>query len=542
MKSAAPVTLALLAASVFTALASGGTGNALGPDYQFPEPPHGPIVNIAAAPVIVIGTAGEGRSYWADQERVIYTRTPFHVERAERGAPEPDIVVRTLGGALPGGLAQITEHQPDFRSGQVSRLFLRRLASGEYEVFGADQGKQDVLTYQAAAATTCPDGGTPGDGYCLFGYKFSSLDMPIVYRVNPNTSQVSGEESAVVAGFASWEDDPLSDMDWTYGGTTTLAVSARDGVSAVYWSMSPPCGQTNYLACSNRYVEGGKIVEFDVPFNDAYEWAVGVVAGRFDIQTLAVHEAGHSLGLNHVDDSNQTMYPWFDLGLTQRALGQGDLNGVRALYPPDADRDGIPDASDNCPAVFNPLQTDQDHDGIGDACDPDNDNDGVLNGSDLCPATVPGAIVDLKGCSDAQVDYDRDGVCNPAAPGAGPSRCTGSDNCMLWPNPAQDLPPWPTPYGDDDCDGFVTTPDEIWMGTDYTRACPITPTNDAWPPDINHDRAVDISDLLALKPVFGSVLGGPGYDQRRDLNADFAIDISDILILKPLFGMACVPR
>lgn len=38
--------------------------------------------------------------------------------------------------------------------------------------------------------------------------------------------------------------------------------------------------------------------------------------------------------------------------------------------PPDADGDGVPDASDNCPLVANPDQADRDGDGIGDACDP----------------------------------------------------------------------------------------------------------------------------------------------------------------------------
>jgi hypothetical protein len=37
--------------------------------------------------------------------------------------------------------------------------------------------------------------------------------------------------------------------------------------------------------------------------------------------------------------------------------------------PADADGDGVPDATDNCPAVANPDQADADGDGAGDACD-----------------------------------------------------------------------------------------------------------------------------------------------------------------------------
>ncbi|MGE0870509.1 MAG: thrombospondin type 3 repeat-containing protein [Kofleriaceae bacterium] len=74
----------------------------------------------------------------------------------------------------------------------------------------------------------------------------------------------------------------------------------------------------------------------------------------------------------------------------------------------DADGDGIPDSSDNCPNVFNPVrpvddgaQGDSDDDGAGDACDvcpldantatctkvdpEDRDSDGVLNPVDNCP-------------------------------------------------------------------------------------------------------------------------------------------------------------
>ena len=60
----------------------------------------------------------------------------------------------------------------------------------------------------------------------------------------------------------------------------------------------------------------------------------------------------------------------------------------------------------------------------------DADGDGVGDETDLCPATSPGNVVDASGCSDLQVDKDGDGICNGGAPSAGPSACSGSDNCI----------------------------------------------------------------------------------------------------------------
>lgn len=47
----------------------------------------------------------------------------------------------------------------------------------------------------------------------------------------------------------------------------------------------------------------------------------------------------------------------------------GDDVPSRDVTPPDADNDGVADASDNCPNTANPNQTDSDSDGTGDACD-----------------------------------------------------------------------------------------------------------------------------------------------------------------------------
>jgi hypothetical protein len=45
----------------------------------------------------------------------------------------------------------------------------------------------------------------------------------------------------------------------------------------------------------------------------------------------------------------------------------------------------VPDATDNCPLSQNADQADNDHDGLGDACDSDDDNDNIPDASDNCP-------------------------------------------------------------------------------------------------------------------------------------------------------------
>ena len=55
--------------------------------------------------------------------------------------------------------------------------------------------------------------------------------------------------------------------------------------------------------------------------------------------------------------------------LQENTYGDARGDACEPPPPPDADGDGVPDATDNCPVVANPNQTDSDGDGIGDTCD-----------------------------------------------------------------------------------------------------------------------------------------------------------------------------
>jgi hypothetical protein len=69
-------------------------------------------------------------------------------------------------------------------------------------------------------------------------------------------------------------------------------------------------------------------------FDDSVTWVDGAVAGGFDIETLALHELGHLLGLDHSTVSGTVMWPSFPTNFTLRTLQPDDLAGIRALYPP----------------------------------------------------------------------------------------------------------------------------------------------------------------------------------------------------------------
>lgn len=74
----------------------------------------------------------------------------------------------------------------------------------------------------------------------------------------------------------------------------------------------------------------------DITFLDGYMWNTSSVVpeGEYDLQSVATHEIGHALGLQHTTVHGAVMTKSIGSGRAVRVLHQDDINGIQAKYGP----------------------------------------------------------------------------------------------------------------------------------------------------------------------------------------------------------------
>ena len=238
----------------------------------------------------------------------------------------------------------------------------------------------------------------------------------------------------------------------TLGSAATLGMDSRLGVLATGHvgdvAIFAKNGRDAYRAVIEAnpgdvalVLKGGEVLNGNSAVVDALETGCDEIADVCGSakRVCAQRETGSTLSA--LESSANLPYPLFECEtprneptcLPARTLdgdrvdGSNNYEGVSRAD--DSDGDGILDADDNCPTVFNPIrpldngeQGDADGDDLGDVCDPcpldadtedcttfnpnDSDGDGVDNLDDNCPMIA----------NDQQEDGDTDGkgdVCDP---------------------------------------------------------------------------------------------------------------------------------
>lgn len=131
--------------------------------------------------------------------------------------------------------------------------------------------------------------------------------------------------------------------------------SGSDGnsVNEVFFSSSPygMAWDTNTLAVTTDWSSGNQRAEGDTIFNTAYGWDSyrgAEHASPVDLQRVAIHELGHTLGLDHPDEAGQSVASVMNSHVSNTdSLTVDDIAGAQQLYGPP----GIP-ANDSFAAAI----------------------------------------------------------------------------------------------------------------------------------------------------------------------------------------------
>lgn len=159
----------------------------------------------------------------------------------------------------------------------------------------------------------------------------------IYWYLNP-AGQGYGKGAVIQSALDSWTNVANADHTLIYVGTTSTGW-ATDGRNTVVWASGNGCTGSCLALTALTLQSGQDIVEADVTFNSAVTWQTN--GTNYDIQAVAAHEFGHTLGIHHTDLTSTpqpTMYtPYF--GSAGRTLEIDDQQALQCLqnrYPPAA--------------------------------------------------------------------------------------------------------------------------------------------------------------------------------------------------------------
>ncbi|HEU5472615.1 MAG TPA: RICIN domain-containing protein [Actinophytocola sp.] len=157
----------------------------------------------------------------------------------------------------------------------------------------------------------------------------------LTFAFDAGTDEVAGddERQAVRNAFITWSaaaplafrevaphENPDVLIRW---GNAACGDTDMTGTPLAHADFPPGCGIL------------GNALPRPVHFDDQeHAWVIGPVSGCFDVETIALHEIGHILGLRHSNVAGAVMFPTVSANSTLRVLTADDLEAIRKLYPP----------------------------------------------------------------------------------------------------------------------------------------------------------------------------------------------------------------
>jgi len=360
----------------------------------------------------------------------------------DNGIDSGAVYVFTRAGAVWGAPTKLTSI-----TGIASQELGRALAlQGDTAIIGAPGDPGAGIEAGAAYVFTREGGGwneqnkltaSDGEAWDEFGAAVA-LDGGNVFVAAAGDDDAEEDAGAVYVfhgSGASWtQGDKLTASDAASYDGFGSSVDASGGVLIVGAWTDDDGGDSSGSAygfwnVGGSWIEQGKLVAGDGTAQDRFGVAVAVT----DMVMLAGAQAADDAGAvySFLSDADLDGHPDDTDNCPQNSNVQQidtDDDGFGNACDGDDDGDGVEDTVDNCPMIANGGQEDGDGDGVGDACDRDHDGDGIPDNADNCPSVANADQSNVDGDSDGDAcddDDDGDGVLD------------SGDNCPLVANADQ---------------------------------------------------------------------------------------------------------
>ncbi|MDH3725056.1 MAG: matrixin family metalloprotease, partial [Thermoleophilia bacterium] len=259
---------------------------------------------------------------------------------------------------LPGGDIEVTDTSGGDRNVVISRPDGSRFADVTISQSGDpmdaryfDEDGQLELVIASVRAQPGPRRRTPASGSVSLNVRCRSTSranagwvirsFPFRWRLNlrsmPAALRRQGGLQGLRAAHGTWNANRThcssirdnSRLRFLYMGTTNRPVG-RNNVNSVGFGDTARLGGVcrGSVACTLTWLSSGnRVLESDARFNSRIRggFSTRQRVGAFDLQSVMVHEIGHTVGVAHVNSASNVMYPFAKRGdITARKLGRGD--------------------------------------------------------------------------------------------------------------------------------------------------------------------------------------------------------------------------
>lgn len=172
--------------------------------------------------------------------------------------------------------------------------------------------------------------------------KWASL--PVTYTIHANGSDNltgdASEATAIRLAFADWEEVAGSGVQFaeSTAASSGNASAGLDSLNLIFFDETNATGlfaQSGIIAITPVWFDGaGNILDADIVFNGRnHVFSTDLSFGTYDVQSIAAHEIGHFLGLDHTAIYGATMLPFaLKQDWRPRSLSNDEASAARAIY------------------------------------------------------------------------------------------------------------------------------------------------------------------------------------------------------------------